>query len=226
MLTAPPGQPTSTDLSPLNNRNDINNDADDQGGLSFVGPAFRGGSNLTLYGTPESIYSQLLSINPNYDADMQDLEPVDGSSTPADAPEGGFVRGDQDRWPILHCNHARRADYKRVKQGIKYLRKIKGECYLPAKRCARLSCSWESAIWWCSNLDKKQSNQCRWIGDHAEWPNEICPCHKDAGKNSCYLSGVYDETYFLGDGSLEHPVANIKVEWDDCKKNPTNKDNK
>ncbi len=37
--------------------------------LMFKGPAFPGGENVTLSGSAEDIYKQLLEINPNYAAD-------------------------------------------------------------------------------------------------------------------------------------------------------------
>ncbi len=36
--------------------------------MTFEGPAFVGGPNVTLQGTAKDVYEQLRELNPNYDA--------------------------------------------------------------------------------------------------------------------------------------------------------------
>ena len=122
-------------------------------GLEFVGPAFSGGENVTLHGTPEDIYNQLVDLNPDYSQDFPEEPEKEDSGetgTDADSNDDDFVRGDYDKYHWIKCDTSRRADHGRIREGIKYLSKIKGECAISGNRCSRVSCSHESAVWWCN----------------------------------------------------------------------------
>ncbi|KAI9367243.1 hypothetical protein BJX61DRAFT_547663 [Aspergillus egyptiacus] len=96
---------------------------------------------LTLNGTIDDVHDQLRAINPNYDEDWKD-HPV-GS---------GIVR----RYLDIRCEGYLDAVPDRIREGIEYLRKVKGRPSLPPHTCGRVSCSWRSAIRWCNDNDHEK----------------------------------------------------------------------
>ncbi|KAL3482512.1 hypothetical protein BJX99DRAFT_252764 [Aspergillus californicus] len=55
----------------------------------------------------------------------------------------------------LTCDNFKNVPVKRIKEGIKYLRKITSHRpHLNANSCERVSCSWDTAIWWCNSDNK------------------------------------------------------------------------
>ncbi|BCS21136.1 uncharacterized protein APUU_21568S [Aspergillus puulaauensis] len=41
-----------------------------------------------------------------------------------------------------------------IEVGIDYLRGVKGEPHLDAHTCERVSCSWDSGIYWCNDMNR------------------------------------------------------------------------
>ncbi|KAL2801847.1 hypothetical protein BJX63DRAFT_146361 [Aspergillus granulosus] len=132
-----------------------------------------GAPPITLNGTVEQVYAKLLEINPNYDKDWGnandegkiegvihsnfdldvDVDTAVGSET--DIHAGLESRDDLE--PLhpregLTCEADRNADMWHIHDGIRYLRKVKGQPVNDPGQCGRVSCSGNSAIWWC-NLD-------------------------------------------------------------------------
>ncbi|KAL4924954.1 uncharacterized protein BDV17DRAFT_294903 [Aspergillus undulatus] len=125
--------------------------------------AFPNGPTLTLTGTVEQVHAQLVGLNPNYDnedfgtefesADADPLNPVANTALSADA-------NDRRReWHFCMPQGSMRnmAWVPRIKEGISYLRKVKGKPKLRAGACSRVSCSWESAIWWCNDNSEEKT---------------------------------------------------------------------
>ncbi|PNY28164.1 Uncharacterized protein TCAP_01923 [Tolypocladium capitatum] len=125
--------------------------------------AFPDGPVLTLVGTAQEVHAQLLKINPNHTSDFRlesrdsELGPrTDFSRSKVICSEGLF--GKPSRWAIA--------------DGIAYLLKLRGH---PRNQggpgaCGRVSCSYDSAIWWC-NDSKQPKTLDGWfeIADGAAW---------------------------------------------------------
>ncbi|WXC44252.1 hypothetical protein QX201_003989 [Fusarium graminearum] len=135
-----------------------------------------GGPTTVLNGTIEEVHDELLQLNPDWD------EEYAGNSTDSELTErdSGFeLFGRTDfsdaeyhcggRWPKCRTTF--------VNQGISYLRRTKGK---PTNgpgpgNCGRVSCSFNSAIWWCNdNASSKTLNGFGSIADGAEYINDKC----------------------------------------------------
>jgi hypothetical protein len=70
-----------------------------------------------------------------------------------DAPAEIAARGLNKRDHTV-CHNFESANYIRIKEGVNYLRGVPGRPWLAAGpgKCARVSCSWNSAIWWCNDV--------------------------------------------------------------------------
>ncbi|KAK1660161.1 hypothetical protein BDP55DRAFT_732700 [Colletotrichum godetiae] len=104
-----------------------------------------GGEKLILAGTVEQVLSELQAINPNYAQDFGlDFElPSPAVHKRSDFDGAAFA-----------CNVTKAmADQRVIVKGAKYLRGVKGKPHHPPgpNTCARVSCSWKSAIWWCNH---------------------------------------------------------------------------
>ena len=104
-----------------------------------------GGPMIKLNGTVEEVRSELLRLNPDWDTHYPTNNTKESPSLNKRAFDsaGFFCFG---RWNPCSSN--------RIREGIAYLRRVGG---LPSRgpgpgNCARVSCSWSSAIWWCNDV--------------------------------------------------------------------------
>lgn len=112
--------------------------------MSSVVQAYPGAPNITLNGTIQEVYAQLLEINPNYDEDWKN-EPS----------EMGTVSDAFNLWAYtLRCSPNNGVTQGPVKEGIEYLRKVRGQPHLGRgpRKCERVSCSWNTGIFWCNDV--------------------------------------------------------------------------
>ncbi|KAL4916998.1 hypothetical protein BDW62DRAFT_202161 [Aspergillus aurantiobrunneus] len=101
----------------------------------FVEPTWEvqpypGAAKITLNGTVEKVYAELLKINPNYDDDWALVE----------EPVSSFNQSFVKLWHETKCSTFGAASRKHIKEGIKYLRKVKGQPGLgnrPDNKCGR-----------------------------------------------------------------------------------------
>jgi hypothetical protein len=118
----------------------------------------------------EQVYTKLLELNPNYDADWAgvdedddvdgylsfDLDDATDDDTNDDTDSGSHTAHQARTMEPLHprkhltCAGVNNADQWHIRQGIEYLRKVKGKpTHLPGQ-CGQVSCSGDSGIWWCN----------------------------------------------------------------------------
>ncbi|KFX92339.1 hypothetical protein V490_05438 [Pseudogymnoascus sp. VKM F-3557] len=110
--------------------------------MTYVGPVTPGGKDYTLVGDAKDIHEQILALNPSYSIDdfnipaPQDAQLVDRS-----------VVSNQ-------CDVSTRyAQQAATKEGIKHLNSLgAGYCRLGPTVCTRVTCSWNSAIYYCNLL--------------------------------------------------------------------------
>ncbi|KAL4965812.1 uncharacterized protein BDV14DRAFT_199586 [Aspergillus stella-maris] len=133
---------------------------------------------INLNGTVQEVYAQLLRINPDYEEDWKNVpdsvNPNTWLETWASAKE--VIRDLVD--PLLPRKYRERltcyepdetgrskkswASRRRILEGIEYLRKVKGRPtvgFESKDRCARVSCSYHSAIVWCNDEDNYNGRQ-------------------------------------------------------------------
>lgn len=112
-------------------------------GITFEGPAFVGGANITFTGTAEGFWNRVHELNPNYDADFKDIIAAQNATdTAAD------VADSQHR---ITCYHdGLYASSSRIQQGVSYLYGLNAACSSPKRFCERVSCSYASGIYLCN----------------------------------------------------------------------------
>ncbi|KAL3458198.1 hypothetical protein BJX64DRAFT_292459 [Aspergillus heterothallicus] len=144
-------------------------------------PAFPGAVPITLNGTAEQVHAKLLELNPHYDEDFPDTE----AEAEADSATYTGLESDSslDRRRVEHdvtCDPEGRAGHRHVKSGISYLRKLakenKIQPRLPPMRCARVSCSYRTGIFWCNDDETNEKVLPSWnnIADGAQVITDFC----------------------------------------------------
>lgn len=106
-----------------------------------------GGPKVNVSGTIESVYSQLTKINPKF---VDEYPPIEVNET-----SSALTKRDD----ILCGNWPDSAGTFAITQGISHLRGVSG---VPTNgpgpgNCGRVSCSLDSAIWWCNDVSERYS---------------------------------------------------------------------
>jgi hypothetical protein len=110
-----------------------------------------GGPKTKIIGPIENVVSYLNAVNPNWKVDFN----VSGSPQKSD-----LLQKRQIPWPFtgllcgIRISEWGYASWEAIGDGIKYLDRVPGT---PTNRpgpgnCGRVSCSYESAIWWCNDV--------------------------------------------------------------------------
>ncbi|TQB74602.1 hypothetical protein MPDQ_004451 [Monascus purpureus] len=142
--------------------------------LEFTGPVGPNGENVTLAGTVEEIFDQIIQFNPAYET--PDFTSVRSRLANATSVEDG---GKDKRTPIdpVYCNldGYKKANYGRIEEGMAYLEKFgngAGVCNAGEgpKNCVRISCSWNSGIFLCNDSPHRVDRLCRDILYGYIWP--------------------------------------------------------
>ncbi|KAL2869088.1 uncharacterized protein BJX67DRAFT_348770 [Aspergillus lucknowensis] len=118
-------------------------------GVSPVVLAHSDGSDIVLNGTVEEAYAQQIEANPNNDEDRKN-EPGEAGTLPGNFGLEAYT---------LRCSQYYAVEPGPVKEGIKYLRKVGGKPHLGRgpRKCGRVSCSWDTGIFWCNDDTKPRS---------------------------------------------------------------------
>ncbi|KAF4455964.1 hypothetical protein F53441_1831 [Fusarium austroafricanum] len=154
--------------------------------MTWTGPIEEGGKNHTFKGTAEDVLAQIKKLNPNFVEFAESKEKDDSTklsmralearqpASPSDtrvACEGGGPNGGQGM--LTRVRDAR--------LGIEHLKWLAGfGCGAPARSCARMTCNWQTAIWFCNDNDHEVSDRCDWQGYLAELVIEKCQRHVKA----------------------------------------------
>ncbi|KAJ0161655.1 hypothetical protein CTA2_5845 [Colletotrichum tanaceti] len=120
-----------------------------------------GGDTMILRGTVEEVLDELHGINPNYehdfgldldlDLDFDLSQPTFPSLSQPAAP--AVEKRDDFQDARFQCNVTVLADARVIATGAKYLGGVKGQPRGDPgpNSCGRVSCSWNSAIWFCND---------------------------------------------------------------------------
>lgn len=118
-------------------------------------PTSLDGRTAILNGTIQEVYQQLLQINPAYEEEF-------GTPEQSRAPqyysqiqlEHLLMLDDIDRNSRSQCGHFDPAREEAVWEGIDHLGHVSGRpVSVPGPGvCGRVSCSYDSAIWWCNDV--------------------------------------------------------------------------
>lgn len=91
-----------------------------------------------FHGTVEEVHAQALKMNPHFKLNALPTKKVEAR-----------VPHNQ-----IFCDRYDYASSSRIEEGISYLRRVPGQPHNgpgPGK-CSRVSCSYDSAIWWCNDV--------------------------------------------------------------------------
>lgn len=118
--------------------------------LQWEVPVSRDGRTAILNGTVQQVYQQVLEINPDYEAEFGTIEKYKPGTTHTHRPFKILEK--QDTWS--DCGRFDPAKAVPVWEGINHLNHVSGT---PVSRpgpgtCGRVSCSYNSAIWWCNDV--------------------------------------------------------------------------
>ncbi|UKZ52872.1 hypothetical protein TrVGV298_006659 [Trichoderma virens] len=116
--------------------------------LVWTGQVKAGEDNVTLSGTAEEIYNQIIAINPDYDSQLGVKSGREASDTVP------HIRGDPINTSSRNCNVFKETYQINVYDGINYLYAIgNGGCTAPAGwgGCIRTTCNNNAAIFLCND---------------------------------------------------------------------------
>jgi hypothetical protein len=140
------------------------------GSLSFTGALKPGGDTVTINGTAEEIFNQLREKNPNYDSDFSGPLSAHGYKAEFESGKGTPSVSTLQKHSVRDCALKRRAvsqtfcdigqgAYMNIllQDGIPHLRGLVGSCRIRGDdsghgACDRVSCSWESGVWFCNDV--------------------------------------------------------------------------
>lgn len=132
---------------------------------------------VTMNGTVQQVYQQILEINPEYESEFG---PVWNATapTPDEIWRANFAAERRETWS--DCGHWDPARAEAIWEGINHLNHVSGR---PMSKpgpgvCGRVSCSYDSAIWWCNDVRIKIFPvYCRFISIYFGHPNQSFNCH-------------------------------------------------
>ncbi|KAI9172170.1 hypothetical protein HJFPF1_01663 [Paramyrothecium foliicola] len=161
--------------------------------LSWAGQIEEGGRVWEFNGTAEEILLQILTINRNYVPVRHPLQ--QGKDTlvlPA-----SFKRAD----PVIDCNPSDSWFYAAVSQlarEARYLQSLgDATCSADAGKCARVSCSYNTAIYFCNLRKKRWGIRCARLGQHVIEIARRCETYSednksDVAKGMLRIDGDYE----------------------------------
>jgi hypothetical protein len=127
--------------------------------LVWTGPIIEGGPEYELNGTAEEILSQIITINPDY--------------TPIPYRPKAAVPVPVKRDPAaIDCNPSENWFYAAVSQLTREARYLKSlgdaTCSAEAGKCARVSCSYNTAVYFCNLRKERWGIRCSSLGQQVE----------------------------------------------------------
>lgn len=113
---------------------------------------------VILNGTIEQVHDQLVELNPNWDSEYL-TEVVDDFEKPQDGKEVEKRTDFFGAKTICGRNGWRAAKGATIREGIGYLRGVNGKPSMgPGPgNCGRVSCSYDSGIFWCNDVSLAHS---------------------------------------------------------------------
>ncbi|KAI1323763.1 hypothetical protein F5Y16DRAFT_424697 [Xylariaceae sp. FL0255] len=167
-------------------------------------PVTEGGSNYTFYGTVQEVFAKINEIRV-----QQGLEPhPDPLSTSTEVTyltDSSSLSRRVYTNTICNVGLSAAAPTERIEEGIIYLENIKGTCTNgPGPgNCGRISCSYNSAIYWCNDNPYPFTQDCSRFAAYAAEAEGTCSYNTSKG---AYVRGqAFDSASF-----------NVMVGYDKC----------
>ncbi|KAK7928368.1 hypothetical protein PG985_005366 [Apiospora marii] len=141
--------------------------------MIWRGQIEEGGPEMNFNGTIQEVVAQIKQIKPDFS--------LNRTSSASDHLSGKNDGHEVDCW----TGGSGTADVNYINDGIDYLHGISGNCGVSAGNagtCARISCSYNSGIWLCSNDGQEVLWSCHALGDIAQ--NDCFSCQGGDGNNA------------------------------------------
>ncbi|KAL1869380.1 hypothetical protein Daus18300_005592 [Diaporthe australafricana] len=177
--------------------------------ISWAVESYPGNASSTVHlnGTAQEVIQQLIEINPEYPVDDSPIEGLKNTipDAAANTPPGANEKPSTSEVCTARWSQAR---YTEINNGIRHLRHLQpGRPAMgpgPAA-CGRVSCSYDSAIWWCNdNSERKELDAWDHIADFAEVILHLCQWQDDG------------EEYFTRGQLFDSEGWNVIVRGDSC----------
>lgn len=114
-----------------------------------------GGPMVNLNGTVQEVHYQLTQLNPDWNEQYMTESETETAQEEVNSPNPSHLSRRTDfSGAHYQCDNWPKGKTVFLQEGINYLRKVNGRPTSgpgPGK-CARVSCSWNSAIWWCNDV--------------------------------------------------------------------------
>ncbi|KAK6355789.1 hypothetical protein TWF718_000171 [Orbilia javanica] len=135
--------------------------------MQFRGSTVEGGPDMELHGTAEQVITHLNKVHPGWEEEMESLDAIQKGALKARGWAGPPIcfntPGSDARAHII------------LGDGVSHLRRLGNQlCGTPANSCSRVSCSWYSAIYLCSDRNDPVGVPCNRIADAAESIANVC----------------------------------------------------
>ncbi|EGD84880.1 hypothetical protein H112_08597 [Trichophyton rubrum D6] len=132
--------------------------------MIYTGPVTPGGDNVTLEGTIQEIFHQILKLNPSYKP--EDFPDAPHSPRKVSSKLEKRIPGDI----ICDPSGTKRAWRKHIEEGVAYLKRAPQAslCRVRNRSCSRISCSWDSGIFLCNDRDSWFEEFCPLLGNYAD----------------------------------------------------------
>ncbi|KAK2865017.1 hypothetical protein FQN49_003990 [Arthroderma sp. PD_2] len=146
--------------------------------MTYVGPIKLGGKDVTLNGTVQEIYSQIKDLTGSV------LKPEDSHDHHSDRKlqtrskillRSNLLMGIKMIKISINCNpQGEHAKMRAIRDGIKYLKGLRGMCSTPGLNCYRVSCSYGSGIFICNDTSHTVEVSCRDLASYAQDIVDMC----------------------------------------------------
>ncbi|KAI1261263.1 hypothetical protein F5Y18DRAFT_431346 [Xylariaceae sp. FL1019] len=120
--------------------------------ISWTLPIIEGGEEYTFNGTIEEVYAQVNDQRAKLGFGPLD-DPLNDSTHTKEMEVGDILQGRSLNHTECRIGLLGAASSEKVLNGIKYINKLRTKCSNgPGPgNCGRISCSWNSAIYWCND---------------------------------------------------------------------------
>ncbi|KAL0931306.1 uncharacterized protein CTRU02_214041 [Colletotrichum truncatum] len=184
---------------------DVNDDNLPVAELSFTGPVTVGGPNVTLHGTADAIYQQILELNPAYDPwafpeyaeglTSRGFTKNDLTQRSPNSPIEGSLVSRQSNYDCSYGNWIN-GYYSQCAVALNQLLLLgSSTCSAPKGACARVSCSSSCSMYLCNTHTDKVDVQCWDIA--GDMGTIVLRCGSDNGNGDTRARGrkVFDNHY-------------------------------
>ncbi|KAI0159841.1 hypothetical protein GGR57DRAFT_500161 [Xylariaceae sp. FL1272] len=157
--------------------------------ITWTMPIVEGGPEHTFQGTAQQVFAQVndkrkqLGLLVLDDSSLDDDIEAASNETESALSARSDIESRSYTKSICKVAAPSEAGKRAILDGVKYLNKLKSRCAMDGpKKCGRISCSYESAIWWCNDNHGVSEYPCSEFGPLAQQVVDHCsylPFHNE-----------------------------------------------